>query len=317
MAAPPFLLDCDTGIDDSLALLYLLASPVANLVGITTVSGNVSAAQAAQNCLDLLEISGFEGIPVAVGAHDPLVGDFEGGVPHIHGANGVGNIELPTASASVVAESGAELIVKLADEYAGELRLVAIGPLTNLALALKLDPSLPTKISHLTIMGGAALAPGNITPVAEANIGLDPEAAAAVFAAPWPMTMVGLDVTMQQRMEEPARQRLLSSGKPVAIAIGAMLELYFEFYVNVYGHPSSALHDPLAAAIATGEVVPSLAPIVPVEIDATLGIGRGQTIADLRGQFRGYPLIEGAHCAVVLRVDEDFSPMLVDRILSL
>lgn len=313
----PYLLDCDTGVDDALALLYLLAHPQVNLVGVSTVSGNVTAAQAGQNTLNLLALAGFPQVPVAVGAMDPLAGEFDGGAPHVHGENGVGDVELPVAQAKPAEESGPEMIIRLAAQYPGELRLIAIGPLTNLALALELDPDLPSKINHLTVMGGAVHASGNISPVAEANIGNDPEAAALVFAADWPITLVPLDVTMLQRLEEPARQQLLCSKQPAVRATGEMLGVYFDFYIGVFGHPSSALHDPLAAAIATGEIVPELAPVVSVVIDDSAGPGRGQTIADLRGSYLGYPPVDGGHCAVVLQVSTDFAPILVSRILSL
>lgn len=135
MTAPVYL-DCDTGIDDALALAYLLASPLASVVGIGTVSGNVSAAVGARNTLDLLALAGAASVPVAVGAHDPLVGSFGGGSPWVHGENGVGEVVLVPSAASVAAESAAEMLVRLAHSYPGSLRVVAIGPLTKTLLRL-------------------------------------------------------------------------------------------------------------------------------------------------------------------------------------
>jgi purine nucleosidase len=315
-ARAPLYLDCDTGIDDALALAYLLASPEIELVGIGTVSGNVSSIQAARNTLDLLAFADANGVPVAIGAIDPLAGTFDGGAPHVHGDNGIGGLELPLSPQLPVAESAAELLIALATAHPGELRILAIGPLTNLAEALTLLPELPNLVHSVTIMGGAALVPGNISVVAEANIGNDPEAAAAVFAAAWPITLVPLDVTLDNSLEETHRQQLLASERPVANLLGRMLEHYFDFNATFYGRQASALHDPLAAAIAVGVLTPGLAPIVHVTVDATRGPGRGQTLCDLRGRFLGYPEQEGARCSVVLSMTEDFAPRLMERLLS-
>ncbi|MEW1921878.1 nucleoside hydrolase [Pseudarthrobacter oxydans] len=315
MTAPVYL-DCDTGIDDALALAYLLASPLASVVGIGTVSGNVSAAVGARNTLDLLSLAGAASVPVAVGAHDPLVGSFGGGSPWVHGENGISEVSLAPSAASVVGESAAEMLVRLARLYPGSLRVVAIGPLTNIAEALRLEPALPSLVESVTVMGGAALAPGNITPVAEANIWHDPEAAALVLAADWDVTLVPLDVTMASVLEESHRQTLLSSPGAVPRALGEMLGYYFRFYEGIYGRPCSAMHDPLAAALAVGAVRPALAPVVRAAVDTSDGPGRGQTVCDMRGLYAGYPAVKGARCRVVLSLEEDFAPRLVETLLG-
>ncbi|GAB4099460.1 nucleoside hydrolase [Sinomonas halotolerans] len=312
----PLYLDCDTGIDDALALAYLLASPSAELLGIGTVSGNVGAAVGARNTLDLLEMAGRADVPVAVGSHHPLAGAFHGGAPHVHGENGVGGVSLPPARASAVEGSAAELLVRLAHAHAGSLRVLAIGPLTNLAEALRLEPRLPDLVAEVTVMGGAALVPGNISPVAEANIGNDPEAARAVFAAPWRITLVPLDVTMENVLEERHRQELLAAPAPLPRALGEMLGHYFGFYEGQYGRPCSAMHDPLAAAVALGAIDLACAPVVAVEVDAGDGPGRGQTLCDLRGRYLGYPEQPGAHCRVVLGLSQDFAPHLMQVLLG-
>ncbi|MFE4198413.1 nucleoside hydrolase [Paenarthrobacter sp. NPDC056912] len=309
--AAPFYLDCDTGIDDALALAYLLASPRADLVGIGTVSGNVSAAGGARNTLDLLNLAGHPDIPVAIGAHDPQVGTFHGGAPHVHGDNGIGGVDLAASDREPVEATAAELLVQLARQYAGELRVVAIGPLTNIAEALRLEPKLPELVAEITIMGGAALAPGNITPVAEANIANDPEAAAEVLAADWTVTLVPLDVTMTNVLEESHRQELLATDNPVSQALGEMLGYYFGFYVDIFGRACSAMHDPLAAAIAVQGVELAVAPTVRVQVDTTDGPGRGQTVCDLRGLYVGFPDQRGARCRMVLAIGEEFAPHLL------
>ncbi len=315
-ASHPFYLDCDTGIDDALALAYLLASPQADLRGIGTVSGNVSAAVGARNTLDLLQLAGHAHVPVAVGAHDPQAGSFHGGAPHVHGSNGIGEVSLSTAAAQPAPETAAEMLVRLAHEHPGQLRILAIGPLTNIAEALRLDPELPRLVQDITIMGGAAFAAGNITAVAEANIANDPEAAADVFAADWDLTLVPLDVTMSNVLEESHRQELLASSGPVPRALGEMLGYYFRFYESQFGRACSAMHDPLAAALAVGGVSAAVAPVVTVDVDTTFGPGRGQTICDLRGRYMDYPEQPGARCRVVLELDGDFAPHLVEVLLS-
>lgn len=317
MTSRPLYFDCDTGIDDSLALGYLLASPEIELVGVGTVSGNIDAEQAAVNTLDLIALAGKTGIPVALGAHDHLTRPYDGGVPHIHGRNGVGNVELPASGLTTVQETAAEMIVRLSHEHAGELEIVAVGPLTNLALALALDPTIVDRTKAVTIMGGAAYASGNITPVAEANIYNDAEAAALVLSAAWPVVLVPLDVTIENILEEDDRDALLNSGVPIAVALGQMLDLYFEFYVDLYGRRSSALHDPLAAAIAVGGIVATNAPAVDVVVDASDGPGRGQTICDLRNQRLGARDQPGATVRVVLETDTPLAPHLIARLLSL
>ena len=314
MMRQPFYLDCDTGIDDAMAIAYLLASDRVDLLGIGAVSGNIAAAVGARNTLDLLALAGRDEIPVALGAHDFQAGAFAGGAPHVHGENGIGGVELPPSNRSVVEESAAEMIVRLAHERPGELHVLAIGPLTNLAAALRLDPTIAGQVKQVTVMGGAALVPGNVTAVAEANIHNDPEAAADVFAASWPITMVPLDATMANLIEAEDRDELERSPRPVARAIGAMLDTYFDFYVKAFGRRTSALHDPLAAAIAVGDLRLGVAPTVHVVVDTTQGPGRGQTICELRGRFIGHPEQPGAHIRVVLSIEEPFTSKLVAAI---
>lgn len=314
----PVFLDCDPGVDDALALGYLVASPNVTLVGVGTVFGNCAADVGARNACDLLTVFGAAEVPVAIGAAHPSHGEFHGGVAFVHGDNGVGNVELPHSDTQPVETSAPELLLQLSHEYAGALELVAVGPLTNIAAALALDPTLPERIARFTIMGGTALHPGNVSPVAEANIIKDAEAAAAVFAAAWELTMVGLDVTMRNTFEEEHRQALLRSSSRSCQLLGQAADYYFDFHEQmVFGRHCSAMHDPLAAVIAADGIIPSLAPVVAVSVDATDGPGRGQTIADLRGQYRGYPAQEGAHCRVVLELADAVAPHFLDVIARL
>jgi len=314
VSGAPWYLDCDTGIDDALTLGLLVAER-ADLKGIGSVSGNLAAADGARNTLDLMALMGRPDVPVAVGAHDPIGGVFGGAADFVHGANGIGGVVLPRAG-DPVAESAAMMLIRLAHEYPSALRVLAVGPLTNLALALELDPQLPSLVADVVIMGGAAMVPGNVNAVAEANIWNDPVAANRVFAASWPITMVGLDVTMEARFEETHRVELASGGAS-AQALAAMLGVYFDYYTPIFGRPSCALHDPLAAAIALGTVVPTLAPIVPIEVDDTDGPGRGQTLVDLRSRFIGYPPQPGTRHRVPLQIPEGFGDALLEVLLRL
>lgn len=314
--ARPVYLDCDTGIDDALALCYLMAMPEIDLVGIGTVCGNTGADQAARNTLDLLELGGQSQVPVAVGARNPLTGIFGGGVPHIHGRNGVGNIELPHAEREPETESAPSMLIRLAYQYPGQLEVIAIGPLTNLSLALAADPSIAEKVHRVTIMGGAALVPGNLSPVGEANIWCDPEAAQAVMLAPWPVVMVPLDVTLENYLTEAQRLQLAASPSKLNRTLAAILEFYFDFYKQEYGERCCALHDPLACAIAIGQVIATVAPAVDVVVDQGYGPGRGQTICDLRGQRNGPVDQPGAHVRVVLDTDQPLAPLLLERLLG-
>ncbi len=312
----PVYLDCDTGVDDAVALAYLIASPAIDLVGIGTVSGNTSAAQAARNTLDLLELAGRTDIPVAVGAHDHLSHPYDGGAPHVHGDNGIGGIVVPRAAREPEQVDAVQLLLDLSHRYAGRLHLLTIGPVTNIALALEADPTLPQRISAVTAMGGAAVVPGNITAVAEANIANDPEAAAAMVGAEWDLTLVPLDVTMNHTLSEEDRAALLQSPNAFTRAVGDMLDHYFDFYLAEYGIRTCALHDPLAAVLVAGGTHVTRAPRVPVVIDTGSGPGRGQSIVDLRGQRLGERHHEGSRVRVVLETDASIDAHLIATLLG-
>jgi purine nucleosidase len=312
----PVYLDCDTGVDDTVALAYLLATDAIELVGIGTVSGNIDAEQAARNTLDLLSLAGRDDIPVAIGAHDHLDHPYAGGVAHIHGRNGVGDVDLPRSPREPDPRTAAQLLVDLSHTYAGRLHVLTIGPLTNIAHALELDPTLPERIAGVTTMGGAALAPGNVSPVAEANIYNDPQAAAALLGADWDVTLVPLDVTMEHTLEDEDRLRLLADPRPFVRAVGEILDLYLDFYLPTYGRRACSLHDPLAAVIAAGGATPVLAPRVPVEVDVSSGPGRGQTIADLRGQRVAEYHHDGARIRYVRQMPAPIGPHLMATILA-
>ena len=309
-------MDCDTGVDDAVALLYLLADPAVEICGITTVFGNISAATAARNSLWVLDVAGRTGqIPVARGSEVSLIGEEPELGTHVHGNSGLGGVDIGEPAGPIVSESAAELIVRTARERPGEVHLLATAPLTNLAVALRLEPDLPNLVEGVTIMGGAALAPGNVTPAAEANIWHDPEAAQAVLSAPWKTTLVPLDATMREVMSDEQRRSMAESSSEVARFAAAILEHYFEYYEGVFGRRSCACHDVLAAAIAVGDVVPERAMTVGVTVDTGQGPARGATICDMRGRYRGEMVQPGANCTVVLETSGALAELVVARLI--
>jgi purine nucleosidase len=312
------LVDCDTGIDDAIALLYLLADPEVEICAITTVFGNIAAATAARNTLWVLDVAGRTGeVPVAKGSEVTLLGEETHRAGHVHGGEGLGGSEVGQPAGGVVGENAAELIVRAARERPGEVHLLATGPLTNLAVALRLEPELPQLVDGVTFMGGAALAPGNITPAAEANIWHDPEAAQAVLAAPWHATMVPLDATMREVMTEDQRRSLAESSSSAARFAGEILDHYMDFYKTVFGRRCCACHDALAAGIAVADVVARRAMSVKATVNTSPGPGRGATICDMRGVYKGEVRQRGANCNVVLETGGDFPEQIVQRLLHI
>jgi purine nucleosidase len=264
----------------------------------------------------VLDVAGRTGqIPVAPGCEVSLIGEEPELGTQVHGDSGLGGVDIGEPAGAIVSESAAELIARTARERPGEVHLLATAPLTNLAVALRLEPDLPELVEGVTIMGGAALAPGNVTPAAEANIWHDPEAAQAVLSAPWKTTLVPLDATMREVMSEEQRLSMAGSSSEVARFAAAVLEHYFEFYEGVFGRRSCACHDVLAAAIAVGDVAPVRAMTVAVTVDTGQGPARGATICDMRGRYRGEMAQPGANCTVVLETPGDLGELVVSRLV--
>jgi purine nucleosidase len=205
------VLDCDPGIDDALAILFACGHPGLDLCGVTTVAGNVGLALTTANALSVLEFAGRPDVPVAAGSPAPLLRPH-GDARDVHGESGLGHARLPPPRAQSLAKHATELIIDTVGASPGEITLVATGPLTNIALAVRRHPALARQVADFVIMGGSA-GRGNVTPAAEYNIATDPEAAAIVFGAGWRVTMVGLDVTLQTRVDGPVRGRMAALGR--------------------------------------------------------------------------------------------------------
>lgn len=288
------LFDTDPGVDDAMALLLALASPEIDLLGVTTVFGNNDVSQTTRNALRVLEAVGRAAVPVVAGAAAPLVRPKRTHVSFIHGADGLGGETPDTVNRPSVAWPGAAagFIADTARAHAGELALVAVGPLTNLALALQLEPRLPSLVRQVIVMGGAVDVPGNASPVAEANIISDPEAAARVMGAGWPVTLVGLDVTLKTMMTDAFLRDLTAKDIPAARLIGRIVPVYYRFYTEMVGLPGLPTHDPSALALALD---PSLFATERVRLHVeTEGRCAGQTVADRRrrNQWPGLPEVD-------------------------
>jgi purine nucleosidase len=295
------VIDCDTGVDDAMAILYGLLAPEIEVVGLTCCWGNTWVETATANTLRLLEIVHMPGVPVAMGAKKPLLGPIWELGSGVHGEDGQGNTNLPPPKLEPVKESAAELLVRLAHEHPGELTLVPVAPLTNIAAALALDPSIAQLYKEVVLMGGNFLSPGNAAKWAEANIWHDPEAAQMVFEAGWPITAVGLDVTNKTLLSEQQLTELAASGTPAARHISLVSQYYLERFAARYGRRECTMHDALALAIAADRSLVTHAPLARVDVELTGTQTRGMTVADLRPW--ALASTERANANVVLEVD--------------
>lgn len=248
----PILFDTDPGIDDAIAMLMLARDPLARLVGISTVFGNAAVATTSANALAIAERFGIDA-PVAAGAARPLQRAPRDHPVAIHGRDGLGDAGVVRAGRRRIDPRPAPaLIADLAREHAGDLVIVAVGPLTNLALALAHDPELPRRVQRVVVMAGAFGTRGhrgNATPVAEANAFCDPHAADIVFAAPWPVTIVGLDVTHEVLLPTAFLDALGRQGGDAGRFVRAISRPYEAFYLRCTGGGIPA-HDASAVACA-------------------------------------------------------------------
>jgi inosine-uridine nucleoside N-ribohydrolase len=275
MTATKVIIDTDPGVDDSMAILFALRSPAIEVVGLTTVFGNVSIDNATANALTLAGMSGYS-IPVARGAEHPLVKDLRPPPTFVHGSDGLGEAGLQNPVGEAIEMSGAEFIVDMARRFPGEITLVPVGPLTNIALALALEPRLPELIKEVVLMGGSARADGNVSPVAEANIFGDPDAADIVFNASWKVTMVGLDVTTQVRLKDDRLERMAAADPEFGGFIYSISRFYKKFYQSRGVDGGFYVHDPSAVAYV---IAPDLFEVKAARVRvASGGFAIGQTI---------------------------------------
>lgn len=242
------ILDVDTGLDDAVALALAVNLPDAEVVAVTTVAGNVDVERATRNTLNVLDAVGATDVPVHRGSSRPLVRTHRH-ASYAHGEDGLGGVSLPESGRAIGADRGPAAIIRLASAHPGDLTLVTLGALTNLAIALNVEPGLPDLLRRVVVMGGAYHVPGNVTPAAEFNVWEDPEAAAQVFAAPFKeLIAVGLDVTNHVRLDASA---IAALDRRSDLSPAARLVRDLGHSPMWHGWSSKlALHDPIAVAAA-------------------------------------------------------------------
>lgn len=278
------ILDTDPGVDDAMAIFFLLRSPELHVEALTTVFGNVDVEQTTRNAAIVLDVAGRSDIPLAQGAGRPLLRDRRTGGSVVHGDNGLGGASLPPPSRGPGDRRAAESIVERIMTSPGEITLVAVGPLTNLALAVRLEPKVADAVREVVVMGGAATVPGNVSPVAEANIANDPEAAWIVFHAGWPLAMVGLDVTLNAIITPDEIREIAAAGHADGAFIEQISRHYGDHYARRSGKVGFPMHDSAAVLYA---IDPGYFHTEHWYVDVTTAGDRtfGQTIPDRRGQW--------------------------------
>ena len=337
------ILDVDTGIDDSLALLYAAGSTDADLVAVTCVSGNVDGRQVAINTLAVLELAGRRDVEVALGRETPLVRALET-TPETHGPRGLGHAELPPPSSPLSDRHAVDLILDVVRRRPGEITLVTLGPLTNLAIAVLREPALPRLLKGYALMGGAFGVSGNTTPTTEWNLHCDPEAAKIVFRAwadartahptiPRPLVL-GLDVTEQARIlpdhvvrlarragstpddsialargEDPMHATRSVASNPIVRFVADALRFYMEFHARYDGFYGAFIHDPLALAAALDRTLVTTEALY-VDVETHGDLTTGMTVADRRRLTGKPPNLDVATSADVAQ----FLERLVERI---
>jgi inosine-uridine nucleoside N-ribohydrolase len=303
------LLDCDPGHDDAIALLLALASPEVELVGVTTVHGNQTLDKTTVNALKLLEFTGRTDVPVAAGAarpfrREPFVAEY------VHGESGMDGPSLPAPTTEPDPRHAVDFIADMIRASDEPITLVPTGPLTNIGLFLALHPDAAEQVDRIVLMGGA-YGEGNVTPAAEFNIWVDPEAAERVFQSGLDVTMIGLDVTHQAIFGPEPTAQLKTAGR-VGAMVAELLEFYGRFHKQSYGWDGSPIHDAVAMAHAFRPGIVETRH-VGVKVDCGEELGRGRTNCDLRGRVAWEP---NAHVAVGIDADA-FISLLVERISSL
>jgi purine nucleosidase len=300
------LLDTDPGIDDALAILLGLAAPEISLQGLAVVHGNCPLGEAVANALSVLELAGAGQLPVAVGCDRPLLRP-RFNAPEVHGVAGLGYARLPAAAGRPVAEHAVDMLIRQIMAAPGELALVAIGPLTNVAMALRKEPRAAAALGELIIMGGAFRVEGNASPLAEFNIYADPHAAQIVLTSGAPITIMPWDITRDVRLLQADIDRLLARGGPIAAFIAEATRFYMEMHLARLGFAGCSLNDPAALALA---YLPSLAQTraLNVEVELAGELSLGKTVGDFLGKTDRAPNV---------RLVEAFDgPAFVEHFLS-
>jgi purine nucleosidase len=269
------VLDCDPGIDDALAIAFAAGHPEIELAGITTVAGNVELAKTTANALAVASFAGVADVPVTAGCAGPLLRQARA-AGHVHGESGLGGAVLPAPPHGPRDGHAVDFIIERAAAAPGEVTLVATGPLTNVALAVRREPRLPGWVRDFVIMGGSA-GRGNVNHAAEFNMWADPEAAAMVFAAGWTVRMIGLDVTLRARATASVQERMRSLGALGSTLLLPALALYADSHNTAAGEPP--VHDVCAVVSVAEPSVFSYTPAL-VQVETTGALTSGMTVTD-------------------------------------
>ncbi len=276
----PIVFDTDPGHDDAFALLVAARAPELKLLAVTSVAGNQTLDKTTLNARRVMTMAGLRDVPVAAGMASPLLRALHT-VPHIHGVSGLDGYDFGPPEVELAPEHAVDLMIRVVGESPEPVTLVPVGPLTNVAMALLRAPEIKDQVARIVLMGGAAEL-GNVTPAAEFNIYVDPEAAAIVFGAGIPITMVGLDATHKARVRPAERERIRNLGNPVGQMVAELMIWYGQFHRRKYGWDDPPVHDALAvAAVIRPDLIETRHVNVVVETAGTYTAGR--TVCDLRG----------------------------------
>ncbi len=313
MAARKIIIDTDPGQDDAVAILLALASrDEIDLLAITAVAGNVPLELTARNARKVCELAGRRDVAIHAGAAAPLERPLVT-AEHVHGKSGLDGADLPEPSMALASMSAVEAIVHhVRREPPGTVTLCPIGPLTNIAAALRAAPDIAGRLAGIVLMGGAYFEVGNITPAAEFNIYVDPEAAAEVFACGAPLTVLPLDTTHKALITQDRLQAIADIGTPVARAVAGWLDFYERFDLEKYGSAGGPLHDPCVIAhLLRPELFRGRH--VNVEIERQSDLTRGMTVADWWGVTDRAP-----NATFIGDIDADgFFALLTERLARL
>lgn len=306
------IIDTDPGVDDALTFLLALASPEIQLEALTSVHGNIGIEKTTRNALAVLELANASHIPVARGCSLPLISPLSESGDAVHGTSGIGNSNLPEPKSQPVKQHAVDYLIERTSAEPNEISIFPIGPLTNIALAIRQEPLFAKNVKELVIMGGAIRAGGNATPLAEFNIHADPHAAHIVFHSGIPITLIPLDATYKCLLTSADVERLNKINSPVARFVRDATAVYMNFYKNYEGFEGCALHDPLTLATI---IAPELLTLEEhyVDVDISGGISTGNTFADFMKVSK-----KPANMKVALDVrGRDFIELFIERMEAL
>ncbi|HUB71140.1 MAG TPA: nucleoside hydrolase [Acidimicrobiales bacterium] len=289
--ARKIIIDCDPGHDDAMAVLLAAGSPEIELLGITTVAGNQTLPKTTLNARRICSVAGIDNVPICQGCAGPLVRPLIIAAD-VHGDSGLDGPKFPEPTVPLSDEHAVDFIARTVLASPGEVTLVPVGPLTNIAVAMRREPRIVDAVQEVVLMGGSTER-GNYRPAAEFNILVDPEAAAAVFGAAWPVTMVGLNLTHQAGATPQTVERIRSLGTPLSQVVVELLDFFRSTYLAVEGMPDPPVHDPCAVArVGWPDLVRVEKTFVAIETRGEWTAG--MTVTDLIGRFGQEPNVNVA-----------------------